>query len=91
LFGRFDDIAAQAFDAGLCHLRVLGDDRLEDARTHFHRLLHEIVEPALLQRREAVDKIGQGWLEAVARPALSGARPSWTSWQLSPTIRRRDR
>jgi hypothetical protein len=48
LFGGLDDIGAQPFDAGLCHLRVLGDDRLQDAGAHLDRLLHQIVEPTLL-------------------------------------------
>ena len=50
---------AQAIDAGFCHLRVLGNHRLQDAGAHFDRFLHEVVEPALFQWRKAVDKIGK--------------------------------
>ncbi len=70
LLGRLDRIGRDAVGADLGDLRVLGDDRLQHAGAHLDRLLHEIVEPALLQRREAVDEIGTRRL----RPRLFDGR-----------------
>ena len=51
-------LAREPLDADPGDLRMLRDDRLQHAGAHLHRLLHQIVEPSLLQRREAVDEIG---------------------------------
>ena len=70
LLGRLDGVGLDAVGADLADLRVLRDDRLQHAGAHLDRLLHEIVEPPLLQRREAVDEIGTRRL----RPRLLDGR-----------------
>ena len=67
LFGRLDDIGAQAIDAGFCHLRVLGDDRLQQGHTHLHGLLHHVIKACVLERCKQEMKIARTRLRAHAR------------------------
>ncbi|EPZ76716.1 hypothetical protein M798_03040 [Brucella melitensis ADMAS-G1] len=43
---------------------MLGDDGLQNACPHFHRLLHHVIEPPLFQRRKAIDKLARLRLRA---------------------------
>ncbi|MCY1231546.1 hypothetical protein D9M72_439990 [compost metagenome] len=64
MFGRLDDVGAHALDAAELALHMLRHDGLQHACAHFDGLLHEIVEPADLQRREKIDKIARFGLRA---------------------------
>src|SRR5690606_39173526 len=46
-------------DAQLRHLRMLGEDRLQHTRSHLHRLLHHVIESAMLDGSKAVDEIAR--------------------------------
>ena len=58
LLCRLDDIGPHLVQIGDLALHMLCHDGLQQARAHLDRLLHEIIEPSDLQRREEVMQIG---------------------------------
>ena len=67
LLGGLDDIGAHPLAVDPRDLGEAGQDRLQSCRAHFDRLLHHVVEPGMLQRREHIGDVGQ----AVLRPGLA--------------------
>ena len=54
---------------------MVRDDRLEQRRTHFHRLLHHVVEARVLKRREQKMQIAGQRLSTQLRPDYQRRRP----------------
>ena len=91
MLGGLDRVGGEPLDADLGNLRVLGDHRLQHAGAHLHRLLHQVVEPALLQRRETIDEIGCGGCGRVCSTASSRTAFFGLGRDRAPAIRRRGR
>ena len=66
LLGGLDDIGAHPLAVDPRDLGEAGQNRLQSCRAHLDRLLHHIVEPGMLQRREHIGDVGQ----AILRPGL---------------------
>ena len=60
------DIGAHALEIDACHLRVPGEHRLQPRDAHLHRLLHQIIEPGVLERGKQKMQIGRARLLARA-------------------------
>jgi len=67
LLSGLDDVAAHPIEIDARNLRVLGDDRLQQRRTHLHGLLNHVVKPCVLERRKQEMKIARTRLRAHAR------------------------
>ena len=70
LLGGLDHIGAHPLAVDPRDLGEAGQNRLQSCRAHLDRLLHHVVEPGMLQRREHIGDVGQ----AVLRPGLGDDR-----------------
>ena len=70
-----DHIGAHALEIDPRHLGVPGDHRLQPRGAHLHRLLHQVIEPGMLERREQEMQVARPRLLAHALADQRGQRP----------------
>ena len=89
LLRRLDHIGAHAVEIDARHLGVPGDHRLQARGPHLHRLLHQIIEPGMLERGKQKMQIGRARLLPQALADNAPSAPVCRRRRAGPAIRRR--
>ena len=75
LLGGFDGVGAHAIQIDAGRDRVMREHGLQMRDAHLGGLLHHVVEPRVLQRREEIVEVGPGCLGTRLRQAFQRAAP----------------